>query len=154
MTRPLGPTIRPVQPADLPQLVELCQAHAAYERAEYSPAGKAEALAGALFGPQPRLYLWVVERQPGKLAGFMALTLDYSTWDAAPFAHMDCLYLDESLRSQGVGKRLIELAAEFGRTNGCINLQWQTPTWNEGAIRFYVREGGVAREKQRFTLVL
>jgi hypothetical protein len=31
-------------------------------------------------------------------------------------------------------------------------VQWQTPAWNEGAIRFYDRIGAVSKEKLRFFL--
>ncbi len=33
---------------------------------------------------------------------------------------------------------------------GCVNVQWQTPVWNERAIRFYQRLGGEGKEKVRF----
>lgn len=32
---------------------------------------------------------------------------------------------------------------------GCVNVQWQTPVWNERAIRFYQRLGGKGKEKVR-----
>ena len=36
---------------------------------------------------------------------------------------------------------------------GCEAMQWQTPVWNEGAIRFYDRLGATRLAKQRYTLV-
>jgi RimJ/RimL family protein N-acetyltransferase len=32
----------------------------------------------------------------------------------------------------------------------CVNVQWQTPTWNEPAIRFYQRLGAKSKQKVRF----
>jgi RimJ/RimL family protein N-acetyltransferase len=40
------------------------------------------------------------------------------------------------------------------RALGLTEVQWQTPSWNEGAIRFYDRLGARARAKTRFTLTV
>jgi GNAT superfamily N-acetyltransferase len=49
---------------------------------------------------------------------------------------------------------LVEAAADVAREDGCFELQWQTPSWNEGAIRFYQRLGARSTSKERFTLPL
>ncbi|SCK59058.1 hypothetical protein H180DRAFT_05647 [Streptomyces sp. WMMB 322] len=35
---------------------------------------------------------------------------------------------------------------------GLGEVQWQTPSWNEGAIRIYDRPGTTRQDKARFTL--
>ena len=40
------------------------------------------------------------------------------------------------------------------RSLGLQEVQWQTPEWNDGAVRFYERRGAVAKAKQRFTLTV
>ncbi|MCX4819308.1 GNAT family N-acetyltransferase [Streptomyces sp. NBC_01142] len=35
---------------------------------------------------------------------------------------------------------------------GLDEVQWQTPSWNEGAITFYDRLGASSKERLRFTL--
>ena len=45
-------------------------------------------------------------------------------------------------------ERLVDVA----KNNNCVNLQWQTPVFNEMAIRFYERIGGKAHDKKRFLI--
>ncbi|HEU5374812.1 MAG TPA: GNAT family N-acetyltransferase [Ktedonobacteraceae bacterium] len=141
--------IRAVSHQDLEVLLSLCAEHAAYEGARYAPEGKADALACALFADPPRLYAWVVE-QRGRLVGYATATQEFSTWDATSFLHLDCLYLREEARGTGLGRQLVREIAWLARQLGCVNVQWQTPVWNERAIRFYQRLGAIGKQKVRF----
>lgn len=143
--------IRLVQIEDMPQLIKLCAAHAAYEQAAYDPAGKADRLAEALFCQPAKLFCLVAE-QAGRLLGFLTYMEQYATWDAAAYIYMDCLYLDEAARNQGLGKRLVERMVREARHMGCDLIQWQTPAFNTDAIRFYNRLGATAKSKERFFL--
>ena len=143
--------IRRIEEKDLPQLVVLCKAHADYERSEYHENGQAGRLREALFGPHPRLHGWGVE-SGNQLVGFMTVTIDYATWTADFFLHMDCLYLDEDFRKQGLGRKLIEELKKFGREKKIDLIQWQTPTHNVDAIRFYEKMGAHSKDKKRYFL--
>ncbi len=150
MSEVLRPAPRPIGERDLDELVDLCREHAAYERAAFvERADHARAL-GALLAAEDA-FAWVVEGT-GELAGFATAFLERSTWDAARFLHMDCLYLRPAYRGRGLGRRLMGEVARTARERGAVNLQWQTPVWNEGAVRFYRRLGGGDAEKQRFTV--
>lgn len=144
-------TIRPCQEKDLPELIELCAAHAAYEKSEYDPEGKLERLREAIFGEIKRLNCWIVDIE-GKAQGFTTFTFDFSTWDAAPFLYMDCLYLDESCRGMGIGAAIMDKIREVAREHNCKNIQWQTPEFNARAIKFYVGLGSTGKQKMRFFL--
>jgi GNAT superfamily N-acetyltransferase len=141
--------IRAISCHDLEALMELCAEHAAYEGAHYEPEGKGDALAHALFTPSPRLYAWVVE-QRGRLVGYATASREFSTWDAAFFLHLDCLYLREEARGARVGQQLVLEIASLARKLGCVNVQWQTPEWNTRAIHFYQRLGAIGKQKVRF----
>lgn len=143
--------IRRVRESDLPSLVVLCRDHAAYEGSEYHENGQKGRLHTALFGPQPVLYGWVVETGEA-LAGFMTATIDYATWPAEFFLHMDCLYLDEAFRGHGLGRKLIDQLREFARERRIKLIQWQTPPQNDLGIRFYERIGAWSRDKKRYFL--
>ena len=145
--------IRRLEPSDLPCLVKLCAEHAAFEQADYDPTGKVEKLEGAIFSDTPSLFVWVAV-QENVLVGYASATLDFSTWDAARFAYLDCLYLQARVRSQGAGKKLLETVIEFSKSKDCNNVQWQTPVWNVDAQRFYSRFGTVQKTKERFILPL
>ena len=115
----------------------------------YYPRDKCERLSSALFSTSPRLYAWVVE-QHGKLVGYATATQEFSTWDAASFLHMDCLYLREEVRGARLGRLLLREIARLALQLGCVNMQWQTPVWNKRAISFYQHLGAEGKQKVRF----
>jgi ribosomal protein S18 acetylase RimI-like enzyme len=143
--------IRACTPNDLDRLMILIEKHAAFEKAAYSPVGKKEKLQAALFTETGPLHCIVAELA-NEVIGYATYTFDYSTWDAAWFIYLDCLYLDDEYRSFGIGAELMKKVKEAGVDRHCVNMQWQTPHFNERAIKFYERIGGIGKDKVRFTL--
>lgn len=141
--------IRPCEEKDLPRLVELCQKHAAHEQHPYDAEGKELLLSKALFSEKPSLYCLVVALGD-EPQGYVSYTFDFSTWDARSFLHMDCLYLEPNIRSLGIGAIITDKLKAIARERACVNIQWQTPICNEGAIKFYYRIGATGKEKLRF----
>ncbi|WP_324290804.1 GNAT family N-acetyltransferase [Streptomyces sp. H27-S2] len=64
---------------------------------------------------------------------------------------MDCLYLAEGARGHGLGAALMDGVAGLAQELGLDEVQWQTPEWNEGAIRFYDSLGATGAPKRRYT---
>jgi len=145
--------IRGVTAADLPELVRLCAGHAVFERMPFTDEGLVERLGLALFSSPARLHAWVAETD-GVMVGYVSAALEFSTWHARDFVHMDCLFLREGCRGQGLGAALLDRVVDFAREQGVDEVQWQTPDWNLEAARFYRRHGAEARSKLRFTLEL
>lgn len=143
--------IREVEPRDVNELVRLCAEHAEFEQADFSAAGKAERLAPLLFSNSPRLFCLIVENED-EILGYAAFMLELSTWDAARYVHMDCLFLRPHARNFGIGKQLIREIARRAQLLECKQIQWQTPEANERAINFYHRLGARAKTKVRFYL--
>lgn len=143
--------IRPAHTTDLPELVLLCGEHAAYERSHFDPTGKEDALAGMLFHATARLKCLVVEG-PANLIGYATFSVECSTWDAAYYMHMDCLFLRPEARNKGIGKALMKAIARQAVEEGVTRMQWQTPSFNVDAVRFYERWGPVMKEKYRLFL--
>lgn len=141
--------IRECTEKDLPKLVELCCKHAEFEQSTYDPTGKEHSLKKALFADRPILFCFVVESQ-NSVQGYFSFTFDYSTWDAQTFLYLDCLYLEPELRGHRIGEAVFEKLKEIAKQNGCVNIQWQTPIFNERAIKFYNRIGGMGKDKVRF----
>jgi len=136
---------------DLDQIIELCDQHAAYEGAPYSKTGKKERLGLYLFTERPPLMCLVVE-QDERIKGYATYMREFSTWDASYYMHMDCLFLKEEMRGQGIGKKLVAMITEAAEESDCVNVQWQTPTDNTNAIMFYDKLGAFSRHKLRFFL--
>lgn len=141
---------RLVQP-DIPELIDLCREHAVYEGAAYEETDQVDRLTDALFGATPSLHGWLVLMQ-GNACGFMTATIDFATWTARSFVHMDCLYLRPYVRGRGAGRALIASLRDFTREHGCSLIQWQTPPSNELGINFYERIGAVNKPKLRYFL--
>lgn len=84
--------------------------------------------------------------------GYASATVNFSTWTGRPFLHLDCLFVRDNCRSLGVGVRLLGAVRTHAAEREFGEIQWQTPDWNEDAIRFYRREGASFLPKARFFL--
>lgn len=145
--------IRDFQEADAVHLIELCAKHAAYEQNQYDPTGKDVLLKTEVLSLSPSLHCWMIEVND-KLVGYATFTFDFSTWDAGHFLYLDCLFIEENFRGYGIGAEIIRRLVEVAKKKGCVNVQWQTPVFNENAIRFYERMGGKALDKKRFSIIV
>lgn len=143
--------IRRARPEDVPSLIALCVEHAAYEGASCGNGPGEEALRAALFGDAAPL-LCRVAACNGRPVGYATATREFSTWQAAYYLHMDCLYLRPEARGARAGERLVQALAQDALQYGCRSMQWQTPLDNVRAASFYRRIGAVAKEKLRFCL--
>lgn len=145
--------IRKIEEKDLESLLDLCGNHAEYEKATYNSKGKQELLKKAILTENPKLYCYVIESLV-ELVGYFTYTFDFSTWDAQTFLYLDCLYLEPNFRGRKIGEKVVEKLKYIGKENNCVNIQWQTPDFNERAIKFYNKIGAKGKEKQRFIIDL
>jgi GNAT superfamily N-acetyltransferase len=145
--------IRKCTQNDVENLVLLCKNHADYEKASYYPEGKAALLKQILFVKNPKLFCLIVELD-NKIVGYATYTFDCSTWDAAPFLYMDCLYLEPECRGFNIGEVIIKQLLNIAKKHNCVNVQWQTPNFNDRAIKFYKRVGASDKEKVRFFMTV
>jgi GNAT superfamily N-acetyltransferase len=144
-------TVRVAEPDDVETLVALCGEHACFERARYESEGKPARLRDALFVASPRVRAWIaiVHEQT---VGYATATEEFSTWAAASFLHMDCLFVRPGHRNSGLGAALLSAVVQYARAHGLHEVQWQTPAWNADACRFYQRHGAIAHQRVRFCL--
>lgn len=147
-----APVVRPARPEDLPRLVELMREHMVYERSAPRPAGLADRLGAQLFADGAGLWVLLARTPRGEVAGYAACSAEFSFWEARHYLHMDCLYLAEEARGHGLGAALMDGVAALARERGFGHVEWQTPDWNEGAIRFYDRLGATGKPKLRYAL--
>ncbi len=141
--------IRPARKDDIPQIIGLCEAHAEYEQSAYNRAGKAELLFDYLFQQEEVVNCLVVVEQE-VLVGYATFMKQFSTWNAAHYLYMDCLFLHESARGKGIGQQLMAKLKAIAAQKGCAWLEWQTPVFNKKAVRFYHKIGATSKSKIRF----
>jgi GNAT superfamily N-acetyltransferase len=104
-----------------------------------------------LFANAPTLYCLVVEID-AQLIGYATYMKQFSTWDSKFYVYMDCLFLNDLCRGLGIGEQLMHRIKIESVKLDCELIQWQTPDFNEGAIRFYNRIGASSKTKERFFL--
>lgn len=142
--------VRTARPEDIPQLLRLIRDHAQYE------GGRATidkcVLDRLLRVEEPPVRILVAESD--QIAGYAALTTDYSLWSGARYGHLDCLFVAKEYRGTGVGQKLFLKVREEAHAAGCVRLEWQTPDWNSQATEFYRRNGAECLSKTRFILQL
>jgi ribosomal protein S18 acetylase RimI-like enzyme len=146
-------TIRRATASDLEAVVELCAAHAAFERASFNSAGLQERLFIALFGQTPRALVFLAEFDQ-KIVGYASCSKEFSTLTGTEFLHMDCLFVAEDFRGQGHGRKFLESIFREAKEQNIDEIQWQTPDWNEHAIHFYRSLGATHSLKARFKQML
>jgi ribosomal protein S18 acetylase RimI-like enzyme len=132
-------------------IINLCAAHAEFEKSDYSRENKAAQLSDDLWGRHPKFFCLVAESND-RYVGYITWMKQYSTWDAKQYLYIDCLYLENECRGFGIGEALVNQMKDFGRNENIDLVQWQTPDFNIRAIKFYKKIGASSLSKERFFL--
>ncbi len=91
----------------------------------------------------PLTPVFVLERPDGGLAGFLeASTRKYAEGCVtAPVGYIEGWFVDEDLRGQGHGHRLVRTAEDWARSQGLKEMGSDTWLENEGSIRAHLAMG-------------
>lgn len=140
--------IRKASSSDAFQLSDMMVEHALFEKHSLIITDQKQKLAQLENLP---VHIFVVEQElTGTLLGYISLIKQFSTWDMAEYLYLDCLYLNESCRGQGIGKALMSFALSQAKKMNIQLMQWQTPEDNTSAINFYHTLGATSKAKLRF----
>jgi GNAT superfamily N-acetyltransferase len=85
-------------------------------------------------------------RRDGRLVGYACLYWHFSSLEATESVLMNDLYVVEAERGNGVGRGLIEAAAEVARERGAAYVEWSTAPDNKAAQRLYDSTGAERSE--------
>jgi GNAT superfamily N-acetyltransferase len=139
-------TIRPAVPAESGLVLAFVRELAAYERLADEVDASEEALAAALFGPNPRVFadlaLW-----NGEPAGFALWFYNFSTFRGRHGIYLEDLFVRPAFRGHGIGRALLRHLARRCRAEGLARLEWWVLDWNEPALRFYRSLGAVPMDE-------
>jgi GNAT superfamily N-acetyltransferase len=130
-------SIRAATPDDVPLILDLIRALAAYERAPDAVKTTEADLLRDGFGEHPRFECLIAELAGGEPAGFALYFYNYSTWRGRAGIHLEDLFVLPRHRGQGLGKALLARVAARAAEQGCVRLQWDVLDWNQTAIDFY-----------------
>ena len=120
---------------DCPQLLELVQELATYERAPDEVTVTLEHFSESGFGEKPVWWAFVAEVER-KIAGFALYYVRYSTWKGQAM-YLEDILITNDMRGNGVGKLLFDRLIEEAREKKFNRIIWQVLDWNEPAINFY-----------------
>ena len=133
-------SVRPAIPADIPLILELIRALAAYELEPDAVKITAESLERDLFGENPPIHVVIAEAE-GKPAGFALYFFNYSTWTGRPGLYIEDIFVYPEYRGRGLGRKLFAHLSAIAVAKNCGRFQWQVLDWNEPSIRFYQHLG-------------
>lgn len=131
-------------PADVPAVLALVRALAAYEREPHAVAMTAADLHVALFDPDPSASCLVAtdgpaptSTDPGSVVGFAIWHRTFSTWTGQAGMHLVDLFVQPEHRRGGHGRALLAGLAGICVQRGWLRLEWAVLDWNTPAQEFY-----------------
>ena len=133
--------VRPAEPEDRPQLVELIKGYFAFYRTPFPAGSKVEDLLD-LLERDPGLGIQLVAEEGGRLHGFASLYVCLDTLIADRILVMNDLFVEPSARNRGTGAALFDASLAYATSHGYARLDWVTAADNHEAQRFYDRHGG------------
>jgi GNAT superfamily N-acetyltransferase len=137
---------RPATRADLPDIARMLADDALGSRREQyaSPLPASYYCAFEAIDRDPNNEVVVIELD-GKVVGVLQLTyIPYLTYGGSWRALIEGVRVDASMRSSGIGRKLLAWASERARGKGCHLVQLTSDKARADAVRFYESLGFVA----------
>jgi GNAT superfamily N-acetyltransferase len=140
--------IHPITRDEVPALLSLIRALAAYEKKPHKVIANEADLLRDLFGPQPKFRALIAEWN-GEPAGYASFFHFYSTYEGSAALFLEDLFVLEEFRGHGIGKSLLAAVAKLALDEGCFGLRWEVLDWNHAAIEFYENLGATFLSERR-----
>lgn len=137
MTRRLPVEIRPVTADDHDAWLPLWQGYQRFYMMSLEPAVSAATWQRFLDAAEDQhaALAWA----DGQAVGLVHWLYHRNTWTLSPVCYLQDLFIARELRSQGIGRQLIEHVESEARKVPCDELYWLTHETNTSAIRLYAR---------------
>jgi GNAT superfamily N-acetyltransferase len=132
--------VRPAVPADASLIWRFVRLLAEYEHLEHKMAATETDLAGALFGPAPKVFAHIAETD-AEPVGFSLWFYTFSTFAGRAGLYVEDLFVLPQARGLGAGRALLAELARRCVAEGLGRLDWAVLDWNAPAIGFYARLG-------------
>ncbi|MDN5764238.1 MAG: GNAT family N-acetyltransferase [Humibacillus sp.] len=145
--------IRDARRDDLPDLIRLVQALAAYEKDPASAVATTDQFDHALFPTtgSPAASCLVVEHadRPGHVVAMALWFATFSTWTGQQGMWLEDLFVEPEQRGSGIGRALLGRLAQICVERGYPRFEWTVLDWNTPSIDFYRSRG--ARPQSEWT---
>lgn len=80
-----------------------------------------------------------------KVVGYALYYYAFSANQGLPILYLEDLYVKPEYRGIGIGSQFLKQLAKYATQNDCCRLEWHVFSWNDSAISFYQKLGGVLR---------
>ena len=127
---------------DVPQILELIQGLAEYERLSHVVEADEDRLRRTLFGDRPSAEVWLAFADD-ECAGFALFFTNYSTFLGKPGLYLEDVFVKPHLRRKGIGLALLKHLGAIARERKYGRMEWSVLDWNQPAINFYKKLGAV-----------
>jgi GNAT superfamily N-acetyltransferase len=77
--------------------------------------------------------------QNGRAIGMVHFIYHRSCWTPGDYVYLQDLYVDETIRGAGVGRKLIEHVYDHAKSHGASRVHWLTHETNTDAMKLYDR---------------
>jgi len=128
-------SIRPVELRDKERWLELWKGYLTFYKTEFS-ADKTEVTWKRLLDPNFNLYCLVAE-DGRQIMGMTTFNFQNSTWSENGQCLLEDLFVDETIRGQGIGRALIDAVIDEAKKRGCSRVYWNTDETNQTARKLY-----------------
>ena len=131
--------IRKATKNDMPQVLELIQELAVFEKEPDAVVVTVDDLVRDGFSENPLFQCFVAEVD-GEIIGMALYYYRYSTWKGKTI-HLEDLIVKESKRGTGAGFALYKEIIKQGKSENVRRIEWNVLDWNTPAIDFYEKSG-------------
>ena len=131
--------IRKATKNDMPQVLELIQELAIFEKEPDAVVVTVDDLVRDGFSENPLFQCFVAEVE-NEIIGMALYYYRYSTWKGKTI-HLEDLIVKESKRGTGAGFALYKEIIKQGKAENVRRIEWNVLDWNTPAIDFYEKSG-------------
>lgn len=133
-------TVRPARPTDAQSVAALAHALSVHDN---EPTGNftPRAMRQAVFD-DPRVRVLVAEID-GKVVGYVMFHDSYDTANAARGLYLNDIIVEESVRGDGVARRLMAAVMREAKKQGDVFVWWVAKPTNARALAFYKKLGAI-----------
>ncbi|MEP1587133.1 MAG: GNAT family N-acetyltransferase [Tateyamaria sp.] len=133
-------SVRPLSLMDRSQWGDLWAAYLAFYQTS-RPKTIFDTLFERLMGNDPQDFNCLVAERGGKLVGLTHFLFHRHGWRVENVCYLQDLYADQSVRGQGVGRKLISAVYEAADAAKAPSVYWMTQDSNAEARKLYDRIG-------------
>jgi GNAT superfamily N-acetyltransferase len=80
-----------------------------------------------------------------QVVGYALYYYGFSANQGRPILYLEDLYVRQECRGMGIGKHFLKQLATYALQKDCCRLEWHVLAWNDSAIEFYQKIGGILK---------